>query len=478
MTSFTITIDKKNGKLLLIAKDRFKNYHARNEKAGIIIKELANNIKINKLIETEPNLFVRCKECDIVIDSSDERLANYRNELMPLADKIFEFDRKNNKNQISNKVSRQNVLSRNKVTKVLHSPRIQEIKDKVKEMGAALLEEIITKANTKKMLKVSASFIAVAILASGAIGLNSYLNNKAEAPEIPDDKIVIVDTNPEIYTQPSIITEFEPETELEPVVEEPVVEEPVEEDYQYVEMVSAIKEFYPSKADKVLNLYGDDIKEVSEKYGLPYSYMLAVATQEGGFGPVDPKRDAKGLFQIRASIYVGYEIRNYNFLTNAWEKHVITMDDLCNEKTNIDIAGRIAQENYFNYSKGNPLAAMACYHFGPGGINSVAGSVVEERKTDNPDLNLTAKDVLTDFSDFGWLRNFNYAGGGYDFEYFQKVINGLHYFDGDKFEVAFKNVDGTVNVADFEFINDDSNVLSFNVNCQSHVNELSTSRSK
>ena len=471
MTNFTITVDRKNGKLLLIANESYKKFIVRNEQAAEVIKEIAEQAKISKISESGDTLVIKCKEFNVVIDSSDERIFQYKGELYPLAQRVTEFEQKNNRHELSNRVKRQNELSRKKVVGREYNPRSNEYRNEVRRIPHDKLEGIISKKALEKVIKGAATVVGLAILAYGAVSIIHANNEKKGSSSLDKETSAYTVVAEQTQAPAYFVVDEQGNTNIDSTSyeEDNTYEEPIVDEGQHIEMDCSKVRMYAEKADKCEALYGDMINETAEKYGIPAEMLLSIATQESGVHEIDPKRDAKGLFQIRASIYVGYEIRSFNYITNEWEKHKITMDDLNDVRGNIDIAGRIFQENYLNYSQQNPLAAPLCHNYGPGGLNQVANTYIDNCKERNPELNLTPKGVFSNMNDFGWLNYVGSLDDRFDLYYFQRLLAYCQHFKGDNFELAYRNPDGTVNIAKFRTLQMNAGTMSFDVSCLTDI---------
>lgn len=155
-----------------------------------------------------------------------------------------------------------------------------------------------------------------------------------------------------------------------------------------------------SNTDKALTAkmqYGDIIDKYANQYGLDNRLVLAIATQERGIhSPVMDKGGATGLMQIQNSVWVGNEIKAYNFELGKEESFIIEKDMLSDLNKNIQI-GCMVLQNTMQYMNYNILAAVQCYNMGYGNMTKILDAYASSK-------GMTRNEVLSDQNDCGWLE--------------------------------------------------------------------------
>lgn len=179
---------------------------------------------------------------------------------------------------------------------------------------------------------------------------------------------------------------------------------------KYLSNLGVLKE--DEKLLSVKEKYGDVIRKYSDKYGVDYNLMCAIATQERGVHS-DKIDDggAIGLMQIQVSVWADEQIKVYNYESGNVETIDITLDKLKDVNFNIKVGCAIYQ-NYFNQMNKNVLAATQSYNMGP---NSVKKMLSKHSKVTGKNID----EILEDESDAGWL------------EYRNDVKDGKPEYDGD-----------------------------------------------
>ncbi len=455
MTNITITTDSEKGKLLLIARERFKKYVVRNERAAEIIRELANSIKIQKVVESETTSYIRCEDLDIAIDSSDKRIYRYTEQLRPLIEKALEFEeKKNKKDGISSKVTRENVIYRSKVVDVKPEPRAEEFRAEVKKRD---LKKVILDRLGELLLKVGVTVIGAYFLVAGSVwALNKALN--PEPPKVPksDDTSVVTEVDTDYRN-------YDPyEDTIDTTSENTLYLSPDEEVFDGVEF-SYNNRCNTEKAIKCKDNYQSICDYYSEVYGVDPRIAIGIATQERGVhSSTKDSGGGVGLFQIQESVWVGHEISAFNHITGQVDKLLITKENIGDLNTNIRI-GCMVLANCYQQMRGNIVATIQCYNYGYGNmvevirrycvINGLEELDAEDMKSTR--LTDVEKRVLEDQKNIGWtekdiikiVNKNGYTIG--DPDYLPHIMSYVQYDDNGEFTVTFKNKDGKENSLTF-----------------------------
>ena len=177
------------------------------------------------------------------------------------------------------------------------------------------------------------------------------------------------------------------------------------------------------------NSYGELITKYANTYGIDPNLMIALATQERGVHSTTiDNGGATGLMQLQNSVWVGHSITAYNYETNSYDTLAITEDNIGDLETNIK-AGCMIFWKCLDYMDYNPIAALQCYNYGYGNMETVLNSYAEENY-------ISKKEVLQNISDLSWLNNRNLIYVG-DSNYVENVLSWL----GENVNLNFKSKD-------------------------------------
>ena len=447
MTNITITIDEENGKLLLIVRERFKKYIVRNEKAAQVIKELAKTVKIEKVVRSEAVDFIRCADCDIAIDSTDQRIYRYVDYIEPIVLKALEFEEKHTKkDELASKVTRENTLYRRKVVARKPEPRSDEFRSEVQKKD---LKRVILDRLGEIFFKAGVTVLGAYLLVAGSVwALNRALN--PEPPGVPKN-VETSEVTTVAESEYSGFKDFEPYTEQEDLV----YLAPEEEQFDGVEF-SYNNRCDSEKYAKCKEMYGDKIEYWAYAYGVDPQISIAIATQERGVhSSTKDSGGGVGLFQIQESVWLNHEISAYNHLTGEIDTILVTKDNIGDLDFNIRF-GMMVLATCYQQMRGNIPATVQCYNYGYGNMVKVirnycvrngleeldAEDMKQSRVTD------VEKHVLEDQHNIGWTE-----------EDIIKIVNSNGYTIGDpfylghifsyvpdvEFDVTFTNRDGSQN---------------------------------
>lgn len=90
------------------------------------------------------------------------------------------------------------------------------------------------------------------------------------------------------------------------------------------------------------------------------------------------------------------KVTAFNFITGEYETEIISMENACNLEKNIKIATMILSGKFKQYNN-NIYAVIQSYNYGDGAMKIILGKYAKE-------TNRTIDEVLSDFSDTGWLK--------------------------------------------------------------------------
>lgn len=142
--------------------------------------------------------------------------------------------------------------------------------------------------------------------------------------------------------------------------------------------------------------YGEIIEKYAKMYGLDSNIVFGIATQERGVHST--KKDpggATGLMQLQNAVWVGEEITAYNYDLGKYETVKIYEDTLKDVFSNIKI-GCMYFQNCMNYMDNNVIAAIQCYNYGYGNMQTVLGAYSSQ-------TGKTKQEILNDVTDYGWM---------------------------------------------------------------------------
>lgn len=186
--------------------------------------------------------------------------------------------------------------------------------------------------------------------------------------------------------------------------------------------------------------YGSTIEKYSKMYGVDPKILLAIATQERGIH--SEKKDpsgATGLMQIENEVWIGEKLTAYNYDTGQYDSVIVTEEDLADVFKNIKYGCMIFQ-NCMDYMDDNVLAAIQCYNMGCGNMDKIFKSYSAEIGKD-------VQDILSDFSDYGWLEHRDIISVG-DQKYLEHVLSWI----GS--EINLESIDESANTVSLRISNE------------------------
>lgn len=151
------------------------------------------------------------------------------------------------------------------------------------------------------------------------------------------------------------------------------------------------------KARLTKTYYGSTIEKCAKTYGIDPKIMIAIATQERGVhsGEMD-RGGATGLMQLQNAVWIGKNITAYNYDLGKYETVFVDKNKLSDVFYNIKI-GCMYFQNCMNYMNNNVLAAIQCYNYGYGNMQTVLDYY-------SFNSGKTKKEILEDVSDCGWME--------------------------------------------------------------------------
>lgn len=111
--------------------------------------------------------------------------------------------------------------------------------------------------------------------------------------------------------------------------------------------------------------YGDLINEAAAITGLDSELLLDICSAESlGFHNTQSNATGDvGLFQINRSVWSGYTMRYFNYVTNQYEEYTFTDEDINNAQKQ-PLLGALVLRDSFNNLDNNMLAALQGYNWG------------------------------------------------------------------------------------------------------------------
>ena len=303
-------------------------------------------------------------------------------------------------------------------------------------------EEVARKSLEKQKVTRKNKYVSKRIIASGItlITLSTYfwpnianaIINKVGASD-NNDKKVEATLEEEIETpvdeildgkvdflkpdEPSVIEPEKPKEEQTSVIEpEEMKEEQTSVFIEYNDRSSL------DKAQETKSRYDELIKKYSSMYGLDYKLVTAIATQEQGIHSVDRGSSATGLMQIENAVWLGKQIKAYNFENNCEESFTVTQDMVSDLSYNIKIGCMILQQN-LKMMRYNILLGLQSYNMGYGNMMKILQVYSQE-------CNKTIDEIIDDQTDNGWM-DYRYIPNCGDCNYIEHVLSWI----GDETEL-------------------------------------------
>ena len=263
----------------------------------------------------------------------------------------------------------------------------------------------VKRVNKHINVEIIAGVLALSVL--GAMLVNQYSKQKQPDNLNPVPTTTVYETEPTTVDIENVFVEEEiPETTIAAILEE---QDAINQD----DKISAVDESnfednsvnvcisYEDRSDQEKGkitkaYYGDVIDKCAKTYGLDSNIVLAIATQERGIH--SEKKDpggATGLMQIQNAVWVGENITAYNYDLGKYETILVKEESLSDVFYNIKI-GCMYFQNCMDYMNNNVLAAIQCYNYGYGNMQTVLNNY-------SFDSGKTKKAILEDISDCGWM---------------------------------------------------------------------------
>ena len=192
------------------------------------------------------------------------------------------------------------------------------------------------------------------------------------------------------------------------------------------------------KLNKTRELYYDTISKYANMYGLDPNLVLALATQERGIhSDKEDKSGALGLMQIQTRVWVGHDIKAYNFETCSVETVRITKDKLKDCDSNIKIGCMILRSYMEMYNYNIILALQGGYNMGLGNMNKILNECANA-------TGQSVEDLKSDPSNTSWFvfRDSKTEDDKYKYPGDHKYIEHIFSYMGNEFETFVYNREG------------------------------------
>ena len=260
-----------------------------------------------------------------------------------------------------------------------------------------VLGQITTNMKTSKTAKAIAATTLATIIGITSFGI---VNSKKKTQADTLSK----------YEQESILEENLEYVEEEPVIEKDTTYEndpsddlkyAVDSSYELQNMIES-DEYHFDFRDRTDSEYYNNAKryeDLFEKYGNRYgvdkNLLMAMAAQENGGLHYELLKDdyATGIMQIERKPNVGDTVRAYNFETGKMDAVEVTIENIEDLETNIQI-GTIMLRNRLEENNFNIPLALQSYNFGIGNMNKVLTRCSEDKNISKDDLKANVTNPL------------------------------------------------------------------------------------
>lgn len=174
-------------------------------------------------------------------------------------------------------------------------------------------------------------------------------------------------------------------------------------DYAGIPLATKFNEYY---CNRVLECFNSDIWNFSNKYGSDFGvdpYLgLSLFYVETNFE--HEKTLPGGSSYNGAAVGIGQHenpngtnsVTAFNYNTNQYETEIISMENACDLEKNIKMTFMLLQNKLKKYN-GNIYVTIQSYNYGDGAMNYILEKYAQEQ-------NITKEDVLSNYSDIGWLK--------------------------------------------------------------------------
>ncbi len=232
--------------------------------------------------------------------------------------------------------------------------------------------------------------------------LESYYNGN-----VPYNPYEYVEPTPDVYnpnTNQNTTVTPEPTNQVTPT---PYIPKVIDGGVSYVNLPGLQDASWADKFTFVKKNYGSTFEKYAKITGNSSAIMMALATQEKGYHePIrDPYGDV-GICQINPDIWLKKDSQGnyyvsedyYDFSEYKW-KNFLFDENIYNEEENI-LASNIIFHNCLNEFKGNIIAALYAYNWGPTATKEKLMQISSEYGMDY-------EEFLTNTPDYRWIDAFN-----------------------------------------------------------------------
>lgn len=253
-----------------------------------------------------------------------------------------------------------------------------------------LLTKIKEKSKPNKSKSISARIkafslaaLSVATLVTMKFGGDFLKKQQDKETEIEDNPIgyeQVVET-----PEPNLNLTYETNPQETTITEDKPKEEEIPFDYTPKEYT--IEYSIPPRTSEYLRYkegarerYGTLIEQAAAINGLDTELLLDICAAESlGFHHVEANSTGDvGLFQINKSVWLGYTMRYYNYLTETYETYTFTEEDINNVEKQPMLGALILRE-CIDKLDNNLLAAIQGYNWGWPAAKKIVGDDLENR---------------------------------------------------------------------------------------------------
>ena len=274
-------------------------------------------------------------------------------------------------------------------------------KNRNKRRRLQVIGQIVNNMKTNKVAKAAAATTLATII--GITGFSiANSRKKAQADTLSSyEQESILEENLEYIDEEPITIEKDTTYENDPSDE---LKYAVNSNYELQSMMGS-DEYHFDFRDRTDSEYYNNAKryeDLFEKYGNMYgvdkNLLMAMAAQENGGLHYELLKDdyATGIMQIERKPNVGDTVRAYNFETGQTDAVEVTIENIEDLETNIQI-GTIMLRNRLEENNYNIPLALQSYNFGIGNMNKVLNNCSEAENISKEDLKVNITNPL-------WLK--------------------------------------------------------------------------
>lgn len=283
---------------------------------------------------------------------------------------------------------------------------IEKYKNKEAKVKLHGTNKRVNRINKYAKRRIVAGVGILTILGSATMGLlKQPKSSYSTVPTVEESSIEFETTMPDLITEND---NLESETTYATLYEQPE------------ELCASLEYEDRSSQEKIFDCkeqYFDTIQKYAIMYGIDPKLMLAIATQERGIHSYTVDKDGGlGLMQIQLSVWDGEELSAYNYETGEVDSFILNEQSIANLDNNIRY-GCMVFQNCLRYMNNNILAAIQCYNYGSGNMESVFASY--ELST-----GINMHSALLDQYNTEWINHRNTCNEG-DCEYLEHVLSWL-----------------------------------------------------